>query len=35
MFGIEFVPSDPVSKLASYTKLAEDVGFDNVWITDH
>jgi len=35
MFGIEFVPSDPVLKLASYTKLAEDQGFDNVWITDH
>ena len=35
MFGIEFVPSDPVLKLASYTKLAEEVGFDNVWITDH
>lgn len=35
MFGIEFVPSDPVLKLAYYTKLAEDNGFDNVWITDH
>jgi 5,10-methylenetetrahydromethanopterin reductase len=35
MFGIEFVPSDPVLKLAHYTKLAEDQGFDNVWITDH
>ena len=35
MYGIEFVPSDPVLKLAQYTKLAEDQGFDNVWITDH
>jgi 5,10-methylenetetrahydromethanopterin reductase len=35
MYGIEFVPSDPVLKLAAYTKLAEDQGFDNVWITDH
>lgn len=35
MFGIEFVPSDPVLKIAYYTKLAEDNGFDNVWITDH
>lgn len=35
MYGIEFVPSDPVLKLAHYTKLAEDQGFDNVWITDH
>lgn len=35
MYGIEFVPSDPVLKLAHYTKLAETQGFDNVWITDH
>jgi len=35
MFGIEFVPSDPVLKIAHYTKLAEQNGFDNVWITDH
>jgi 5,10-methylenetetrahydromethanopterin reductase len=35
MFGIEFVPADPVLKLAHYTKLAEENGFDNVWITDH
>lgn len=34
-YGIEFVPSDPVLKIAHYTKLAESVGFDNVWITDH
>ncbi|MFQ6054647.1 MAG: 5,10-methylenetetrahydromethanopterin reductase [Methanosarcinales archaeon] len=35
MYGIEFVPSDPVLKIAHYTKLAEQNGFDNVWITDH
>lgn len=35
MFGIEFVPEDPVFKIAHYTKLAEKNGFDNVWITDH
>jgi len=35
MYGIEFVPSDPVLKLAHYTKMAEQNGFDNVWITDH
>jgi 5,10-methylenetetrahydromethanopterin reductase len=34
-FGIEFVPSDPVLKIAHYAKLAEEQGFDNVWITDH
>src|SRR5659263_754571 len=35
MFGIEFVPNESVLKLAYYTKLAEESGFDNVWITDH
>src|SRR5659263_245672 len=35
MFGIEFVPNESVIKLAYYTKLAEENGFDNVWITDH
>lgn len=34
-FGIEFVPNDPVLKIAHYAKLAEQQGFDNVWITDH
>jgi 5,10-methylenetetrahydromethanopterin reductase len=34
-FGIEFVPSDPALKIAYYAKLAEQQGFDNVWITDH
>ena len=35
MFGIEFVPGDPASKIAGLAKLAEDVGFDTIWITDH
>ncbi len=34
-FGIEFVPSDPVLKVSHYAKLAEQQGFDYVWITDH
>jgi 5,10-methylenetetrahydromethanopterin reductase len=34
-FGIEFVPSDPALKIAYYAKLAEQEGFDYVWITDH
>ena len=33
--GIEFVPDKPIEKLVKWTKLAEEVGFDNVWITDH
>lgn len=35
MFGIEFVPSDPALKIGYLSKLAEDVGFETVWITDH
>lgn len=35
MFGIEFVPNEPVYKIGYLAKLAEDVGFDTVWITDH
>jgi 5,10-methylenetetrahydromethanopterin reductase len=33
--GIEFVPDKPIEKLVAWTKLAEEAGFDNVWITDH
>jgi 5,10-methylenetetrahydromethanopterin reductase len=33
--GIEFVPDKPIEKLLTWTKLAEEAGFDNVWITDH
>ncbi|BBL61801.1 5,10-methylenetetrahydromethanopterin reductase [Methanobrevibacter arboriphilus] len=34
-FGIEFVPNEPIDKIAKLVKLAEDVGFEYVWITDH
>lgn len=34
-FGIEFVPNEPVFKIASYVKAAEDNGFTHAWITDH
>ena len=34
-FGIEFVPNEPASKIGYMAKLAEDSGFDTVWITDH
>ena len=33
--GIEFVPEKPINKIVKMTKLAEEAGFDNVWITDH
>lgn len=35
MFGIEFVPADPALKIGYLAKLAEDAGFDTIWITDH
>ena len=34
-FGIEFVPNEPLDKIAKLVKLAEDVGFEYAWITDH
>jgi len=35
LFGIEFVPADPVLKIGYLARLAEDAGFDTIWITDH
>lgn len=35
LFGIEFVPEEPAAKIGYLAKLAEDVGFDTVWVTDH
>jgi len=35
LFGIEFVPNEPAPKVGYLGKLAEDVGFDSIWITDH
>ena len=34
-FGIEFVPQIPLDELVKLVKLAEDVGFEYAWITDH
>jgi 5,10-methylenetetrahydromethanopterin reductase len=34
-FGIEFVPNEPIDKIAKLVKLAESVGFEYAWITDH
>lgn len=34
-FGIEFVPNEDINKIAKLVKLAEDVGFEYAWITDH
>jgi 5,10-methylenetetrahydromethanopterin reductase len=35
LFGIEFVPDESVLKIGYMAKLAEDAGFQNIWITDH
>ncbi len=35
MFGIEFVPNEPALKVGYMAKLAEEAGFDTIWITDH
>jgi len=34
-FGIEFLPNEPIDKIVKLVKLAEDVGFEYAWITDH
>ena len=34
-FGIEFVPQIPLDGLVRLVKIAEDVGFEYAWITDH
>lgn len=34
-FGIEIVPSMPIDEVVEVVKLAEDVGFEYAWITDH
>ena len=34
-FGIEFVPQIPLDEIVKLVKLAEDVGFEYAWITDH
>lgn len=34
-FGIEFVPDKPISEIAELVRIAENVGFEYAWITDH
>ena len=34
-FGIEFVPNEPLDEIVKDVKLAEDAGFEYVWVTDH
>lgn len=34
-FGLELVPSTPISELVDLATVAEQLGLDTVWITDH
>jgi 5,10-methylenetetrahydromethanopterin reductase len=34
-FGIEFVPFLSTLDIAYYSRIAEELGFNNIWITDH
>jgi len=34
-FGIEFVPNLSTLDIAYYSRIAEDLNFDNIWVTDH
>jgi len=34
-FGIEFLPNMEIEKVVNYARLAEENGFENVWVTDH
>lgn len=34
-FSLELLPNEPVCDIVEVVKVAEDIGFDNVWITDH
>jgi 5,10-methylenetetrahydromethanopterin reductase len=34
-FGIEFLPAIPTLDIAYYSRIAEELGFNNIWVTDH
>ncbi|MHC1591183.1 MAG: 5,10-methylenetetrahydromethanopterin reductase [Candidatus Helarchaeales archaeon] len=34
-FGIEFAPNISTLDIAYYSRIAEDLGFDTIWVTDH
>ncbi len=34
-FGIEFLPAKKVAKIVDNSKLAEEVGVEYIWVTDH
>ncbi len=34
-FSLELLPNEPIGDIVELIKLAEDIGFENIWITDH
>lgn len=34
-FSLELLPNEPIKDILEIIKLAENIGFENVWITDH
>ncbi|RAP51424.1 MAG: 5,10-methylenetetrahydromethanopterin reductase [Methanosphaera sp. rholeuAM270] len=34
-FSLELLPNEPIANIIETIKLAENIGFENVWITDH
>jgi len=34
-FSLELLPNEPIDDMLDLIKTSEDIGFDNVWITDH
>lgn len=34
-FSLELLPNEPINNLLELIKISEDIGFENVWITDH
>ncbi len=34
-FSLELLPNEPIKDIVEIIQLAEEIGFENVWITDH
>lgn len=34
-FSLELLPNEPIKNILEVIKIAENIGFENVWITDH
>ncbi|WP_323736767.1 5,10-methylenetetrahydromethanopterin reductase [Methanosphaera sp. ISO3-F5] len=34
-FSLELLPNEPIKDILEVIKLAENIGFENIWITDH